>query len=258
MTTRMLVGVCLMAVCGLMLGCQTSEKAPEAAKVSAAPKPAPKPIAPLPDEKDKPFAVVLPVEAAPVLDGKISAGEWGEPALDSFYNEDTGKPVDAAVQTHVWLRYDAENLYIAAKLLEPEMEELVEEETEHDGEVWQDDCLEIFLDPQKKKDPADFYHLLINPLGVVCDRRGASDVSDDIGWTCKGLKVKTGKSKKYWLVEMAIPLASLGVTKPIAGQHWGANFCRERKPGNAENSSWVNMGPEWHQPEEFGHIAFQP
>jgi len=260
MIARLAVVLCFVALVGIMVGCEAPQpKAAPCAKpeAKAAEKPAVT-VAPLEDEKGKPFAVVLRVTEPPVIDGKIRKSEWGEPTLNSFYDEITGKPVPKDVQTYVWLRYDSENLYLAAKMLEPEMRDLVEIVTERDGDVWNDDCFEIFLDPGKKRDPADYFHILVNPLGTVSDQRGAPDVTGDVAWTCEGLVVKAGKGGNYWCVEMAIPLKSLGVKGDPAGQHWGANFCRERKPGAAENSTWVNLGPEWHQPEEFGHIAFQP
>jgi hypothetical protein len=95
-------------------------------------------------------------------------------------------------------------------------------------------------------------------LGTLSDQRGAPDVSGDIGWDCKGCTVKAAKDKDAWTVELAIPLKALGVTKPLAGARWGVNFARDRKAGAAEKSSWANMGPQWHQPDQFGTIVFQP
>ncbi|MFQ6047897.1 MAG: carbohydrate-binding family 9-like protein, partial [Phycisphaerae bacterium] len=216
-------------------------------------------VQPVGHEKDRPFARVLPAAKAPVIDGQIDPDEWGHVALSGFYDEYSRTPVPESAQTSVWLRYDESNLYIAAKLMEPHVGNLTAYVRQRDGDVWNDDCFEVFLDPRDRHDAAEYYHLLVNPAGVVCDLRGAAEVGQGLAWDCSGLRVKASRARQYWAVEMAIPFKSLGVSGPLAGQHWAANFCRERKPGNAENSTWVDLGTDWeHQPELFGHIAFQP
>jgi hypothetical protein len=213
----------------------------------------------LPTEKGKPFAVVHKARKAPTLDGKIDPEVWGaKPTLTGFFDEDTAKPVPKNVQTQVWLLYDTDKLYVAAKMLEPQMSELMADVTEHDGNVWNDDDLEVFLDPGKKKDPATYYQLVVNAVGTVTDQQGAPDVSGDIAWDCKDCAIKTAKGADFWVVEMAIPFKALGVTKPVAGTRWGANFCHDRKAGAAEKSSWANIGPDWHQVDQFGTIVFAP
>lgn len=214
-------------------------------------------IEPLPQEKDKPFAVVQRARQAPRMNGAIDES-WGEATLTGFFNEDTRKPVKANVQTQVWLCYDDQNLYVAAKMLEPNMDELRANVTERDSNVWEDDVAEIFLDPNGKADASQYLQLAANSIGTLADQRGSPEVSGDLAWDCKGCQVKTGKGKDFWVVEMVIPFESLGVKGSVAGQHWGANFARERKCGAAENSTWSNMGTDWHQPDQFGHIAFQP
>jgi hypothetical protein len=265
MGNRVTVVLCTLAVGALVMAGQAiaQETRPVGAAVKAvtsvpASEPAGKGVQLLPDEKGKPFAVVERAKKAPAIDGKIEPEVWGEkPTLSNFYDDETGKPVAKNVQTQVWLLYDDEKLYIAAKMLEPDMAELQATVAEHDGNVWQDDDIEIFLDPSKKKDPSDYFQLAINPLGTIADQRGAPDVSGDTAWDCKGCTVKTARGEKEWTVEMAIPLKALGVNKPLSGRHWGVNFARDRKAGAAEKSNWANMGPQWHQPDLFAHVAFE-
>jgi hypothetical protein len=257
------------AMVGLLIaGCAGPEQAakPEAgaaakpgAEVS---EPAPKPtpaaapmLQPAPDERDRPFAVVSPVTEGLVIDGVIEDA-WGQPAIDTFVDTAAGKPVDW--KTRVWLRYDADNLYIAAKMDEPDMSELVCMVTDRDGDVWQDDALEIFLDPTNTHKDDVYYHLMVNAAGTLADRQGKPDAGGlDYAWDAKGAKVKASKGKDYWAIEMALPLADLGVKGSVAGQHWAANFCRTRH-GNIMEAAWSNTGPEtFHAPTAFGHIAFR-
>ncbi len=266
MSSRVMVVLYVLAIAGLMMSSQVNAQSAAAPatqpQVSAATQPAAgsaKVLEPLPNEKGKPFAVVAKTPKAPAIDGKIEPEVWGDkPLMTGFFDEETGKPVPAKVQTQIWMLHDNDKLYIAAKMLEPEMAELQATAEEHDGNVWNDDDLEIFLDPGKKKDPSDYFQIAVNALGTSSDQRGAPDVSGDTAWDCKDCVIKTSKGKDYWTVELAIPLKSLGVTKPAAGQRWGVNFARDRKAGAGENSSWVNMGPEWHQPDQFGTVVLEP
>lgn len=255
-----------LALCSLIVGASMAHALAQETPAAPATRPAVKAPATapadqalqlLPDEKGRPIAAVSKAPKAPTIDGKIEEDIWGEkPTLTGFYDDDLAKPVPRNVQTLVWLLYDDEKLYIAAKMLEPRMDELLAETTERDGDVWQDDDLEIFLDPGMKKDPAAYFHLAVNAAGILADQQGAPDVTGDTAWDCKGCTVKAAKDKDAWTVEMAIPLKAVGVTKSVAGTRWGVNFARDRKAGVGEKSSWVNMGPQWHQPDQFGTIVF--
>jgi hypothetical protein len=263
MSIRLTVVLCILSVGAFMAQSLAQEISAASATRPAASAPTSSPLGkllqPLPNEKNKPFAVVTRAKTAPTLDGKIEPDVWGDkPTLTNFFDDETSKPVAKDVQTLVWLLYDEEKLYIAAKMLEPKMDELTAEVTTRDGDVWRDDDLEIFLDPGKKKDPSDYFQIVVNALGTLTDQRGAPDVSGDVAWDCKGCTVKAAKGKDFWAIEMAIPLKALGVTKPLAGARWGVNFARDRKAGAAEKGSWANMGPQWHQPDQFATIVFQP
>jgi hypothetical protein len=61
-----------------------------------------------------------------------------------------------------------------------------------------------------------------------------------------------------WTVEVAIPLASMGVQGSPKGQTWLANFCRNRQvTGATEDMSWSDVGEEFHTWQRYGHITFK-
>jgi hypothetical protein len=220
------------------------------------PKPA---AAPMPEpteaEKGKPFAVVAMMSKPVVLDGQIEAA-WGEPIPGPFVDTLDGKPVDW--QTKVWLLYDKTNFYIAARMAEPDMSELVCLVEDRDGDVWQDDAMEIFIDPTNTLKEDLYYHIMVNAAGVVADRQGAPDsMGADWAWDAEGIKAKAFKGKDYWSFEMAVPLAAMEVKEVAPGQRWAVNFCRTRH-GNLMESAWANTGPEtFHRPETFGHVVLR-
>ena len=71
-----------------------------------------------------------------------------------------------------------------------------------------------------------------------------------------GIKVAARKSREYWAIELAIPLAAMNVTEVKAGAQWGLNLCRNRKPPVAETSSWTHVGHSFHNPAGFGTLEF--
>ena len=170
------------AACTLVVGCGQAEPKMEAAKQDKAKatkpcekkpaemetaKPAeaeqPKPAAaPMPQpteaEKGKPFAIMAMMSKPVVLDGQIEDA-WGEPIPGLFVDTLDGKPVDW--QTKVWLLYDKTNFYIAARMAEPDMSELVCLVEDRDGDVWQDDALEIFVDPTNTLKAVSYTHLTL-------------------------------------------------------------------------------------------------
>ena len=100
----------------------------EKAKKAAAPEPRPTEA-----EKGMPFGVVWRVDKAPVVDGVIKQDEWGKPLAGQLADNASGKAV--AWATTVWLAYDKDNLYLAFRLDEPEMDELICMVTERDGDL---------------------------------------------------------------------------------------------------------------------------
>ncbi len=64
------------------------------------------------------------------------------------------------------LLWDNQNLYLAAQIAEPD---LWATQTEHDSDVYLDNCFELFLDPDG--DGHNYLEWEINPLGVTLDLR---------------------------------------------------------------------------------------
>ncbi len=231
------------------------EKAKKIAPCDKAKKAAAREPRPTEAEKGMPFGIVWRVDKAPVVDGVIKQDEWGKPLAGQLADNASGKAV--AWATTVWLTYDKDNLYLAFRLDEPEMDELICMVTERDGDVWQDDGMEIFLDPTNTKNEDVYYHIMVNAAGVVADRQGApNSMGLDWVWDAEGIKAKTTRGADYWTIEMAIPLADMEAKGDQAGKHWAANFCRTRH-GNLMESAWSSTGPySFHAPEKLGHLGF--
>ncbi|MBM4045962.1 MAG: hypothetical protein FJ279_12665 [Planctomycetes bacterium] len=189
--------------------------------------------------------------APPVIDGVLNDACY-QLAPEAFPFVRLGQPRFAEAQTRVSAVWDDTNLYIAAQMddqiLNPVANRLGDfrrSVTQHDGPVWQDDCLEVFADPACEG--RDYYQLVVNALGTIYDARG-QDKGFESGAVAKSL-VANG----YWSVELSIPFRSMGIRAPSSGVVLGINFGRERY-GEKEISSWSPL-TRFAEPEGFGRVA---
>lgn len=169
------------------------------------------------------------VEEAPPMDGNLDTPCWRKAKKLSLVDAETGgRP---AAPTEVYVCYDKDNLYFGFLCHEPLMGKLKARESKRDGKVWEDDCVEIFLDPDLSR--SSYHHFIVNALGTQYDEKmRTSDEQDgfwDGDWRCA-----VRKGDDFWSATVAIPFSDLALGKG-AGDVWGVNFCRERKasPGNS-------------------------
>ena len=194
--------------------------------------------------EDVPFSMVGRTSSPPVIDGDISDGCWGRAnALGPFVGKSDGQ--HATPQTTGYLSYDNDCLYAALACREPQMKEVLTKQHEHDGPVWTDNCVEVFIRPAGSK---VYYHLAVNAEGTTMDwlvtdaaLRG-NVVKYDKTWDVRTAP-KVGLNEDAWAIEMAIPFGSLG-TKPKEGDVWAVNLCRTRRIGKdtVAYSCWSATG----------------
>jgi hypothetical protein len=191
------------------------------------------------------------VARPPVLDGRLDDPCWknAEVAQNFMLNDGSGP---AKAQSLAYVAHDDKNLYVAYRCDEPQMKFLVAKVKDRDGRVWEDDCIEIFLQPDRAN-PQDFYHIVFNTLGMLRDERGAS-----ADWDSHAT-AKVALAPDGWTIEATIPFSSLG-SPPKPGDTWGLNLCRSRqaKPGaDREFSCWSCTYGSFAKPERFGELLFQ-
>ncbi|MCM8803155.1 MAG: hypothetical protein NC827_07605, partial [Candidatus Omnitrophica bacterium] len=121
-------------------------------------------------------------------------------------------------------------------------------------EIWREDGIEIFIDPNCKY--LNYYQFIINANGALTDMKVdiGEKKADDLEWNSNA-EVKTKKLKEYWTAEIKIPFKSLGNY-----QIYGINFCRNNSQEKGthtlwsptKNSSLGNQG--FGVPERFGKL----
>jgi hypothetical protein len=192
---------------------------------------------------------------APAIDGQLDDAAWAAVEWQGGQFTELNRPdrvVD--VQTRFKILHDAENLYIAVKLDEPKMASLRCLETERDGRVYTDDCVEIFLDANGDK--STLFQFVVNSAGVVYDSevRQGGHVHSSL-WNAAGLRVATVQAADHWTVELAVPFVALNLDSGSKGA-WGFNMGRERYAGDAQElSSFTPLTGSFLQPSMFSQLT---
>lgn len=190
------------------------------------------------------------VSSAPVIDGKLDDPAWQKTRRIYLVYDNLGGV--ARQSAAVRLVYDAQNLYIGFDCHEPDVDSLKESVGEPDGPVFNDDSVEVFLQPSEES--GDYYHFALNSQGVRYE-----SLVYHLGFNPQW-QTAVSKEREYWKAEIAIPFSALEQSAPAAGTFWRANFCRNRvlqmPADQAQNMCWSPTYGSFHTPVRFGMIGF--
>lgn len=198
---------------------------------------------------------VTPFAAAPAVDGALDDECWKGAAAATYFCARDGSACQADPTTF-YFGYDADNLYVAARCAQEDMSKLVTNASEADGNVFNDDCVGLFLLPAAAG--SEYYQVYANAAAVVMDIRDVAEtpgnVRQDRTWNA-GAVAAARRGEKEWTVEMAIPLAALGAEAPPArGTSWRVNFRRKEIYKDAY-ADW--QFPIGFDPRLFGWLVFE-
>ncbi len=152
--------------------------------------------------------------------------------------------------------YDENFILLNIKCYEDQMNSIQVRHLNRDSDVWQDDCIEIFIDPGNTD--RSYWHLIVNPkagfLDEYCSRKGACDRRKDID----DLAISMTYEEDGWLASILIPVDTITHLNPEGGDEWGINFARhEITREGSVYSSWAPLdGASFHTPEKFGVLKF--
>ena len=188
---------------------------------------------------------------APVIDGKIDDPCWDKAeSVNDFVVLEKGTLTE--VNTKLTTLYDEKNFYMAFRCQWPKAGPIKSKITKRDGEVWNDDNVEIFID----HNPADnsYLQLGVNSLGTIFDQINMTGPSSwDGKWKVAATEDETG-----WSVEIALEIASASIPAPKSGTVWRFNACRNCT-GDLFNeySSWSFCQYGFHEQKSFGQLVFE-
>jgi len=188
-------------------------------------------------EVPNPLTRVPEIAASEVkVDGVLDEAAWSKAGCVPIRIKPNGFSHDRECSALLLNGPDA--LYVGFRAPE-QTRPLVEQVTARDGNVWNDDSFELFLWKAESTDPKDFFQFIVNVNGTVFDTLG-KNTSWNADVICAGNQGESG-----WSVELAIPWAALGATRPTEGTVWRANLCRNWQnpsPLSPTFTAWANFG----------------
>lgn len=222
---------------------------------------------------DLPLYVCKKVNEKLTLTGKLNDPLWQTAKIVPLNDAITGKPGRFA--TNMRVLYDDRYLYVGFSCEDDYIWGTV---TERDGPIWDEECVELFLNPANTIH--QYYEINVSPKNVIYDSVILNNRTPDkplepfIGfpqWDAEGLKTAVhvaGQLDKpdgaqHWTAELAVPFAVLFGAKnkpPQNGDVWRANFYRIDSPekGNREHYAWSPTGKAaFHLPWRFGFLRFE-
>jgi len=172
------------------------------------------------------------------IDGKLIESSWQRESITGFTQNDPDEGKPATEKTEVWVGYDDNAIYIAARMYDSEPDKIISLLARRDNFVEADYFL-FYVDPYYDKRSG--FKFAVNPSGSIADWTIYNDGWDDSSWD--GVwEAKTIIDEKGWTVEIRIPFDQLRFKKKNNGDEytWGFNFRRYlRRKNEIVTYSWI-------------------
>lgn len=203
------------------------------------------------------FMTAMPVEAAPVVDGRLDDVAWKQGIANCNYY----KYLDAMgarftnLQTRCTIVFDDRGLYTGVVNYDPNVSKIRRTVVrDNDSEIWHDDSAELYFDPAANG--VGFYKFVVNANGRndSCWRMDAANIHDE--WRFPGVASAAQVFDDRWELELFVPWEAFGLKgRPDAGSFWTFNHSRFTwlKWGLLSSSAPCAGGT---QPQRFGTLYF--
>jgi hypothetical protein len=179
------------------------------------------------------------VDEPPVIDGKLDDACWTEAArLTDFYVLDLEAPLPE--QTIGLICVDDQAIYVGFICKDRTPDDLVIQETRRNGNIWNDDVVELELDTANTHESA--YDFRVNAGGTMAEDipgGSATKIEWRGDWTAA-----VARNAEGWAAEMAIPFSIL---RYAPGE---TMFCFDIGRGFGRERLWVyypNTGRPWNR-----------
>ena len=158
------------------------------------------------------------------LDGELDESVYQTIApVTGFIQQEPNEGAPATERTEVWVLFDSETVYVAARLWNSQPDRIVAYEMRRDSRgMYGDDSFAVMLDTFY--DRRNGFNFMTNALGGLFDQTVTDERTSNLDWNTVW-DVQTTRFDQGWTLEMAIPFKSLRYgTEP--GRPWGINFWR--------------------------------
>ena len=172
--------------------------------------------------KTRPTVEAIRITNQIVVDGNLTEAEWRRPGVTHFTQRDPNEGSDPTQKTEVWVAYNDEALYIAARLYDTHPDSIVSRIGRRDADLSAD---AFYVGIDSYHDHRSGFYFIVYAGGSVKDGTMYNDSWDDNLWD--GIwDVATKIDDKGWTLEMRIPYSQLRF--PGQDQYtWGINFIRQ-------------------------------
>lgn len=189
-------------------------------------------------EKEPPVVEAKRTTEPIKIDGLLKETAWQGKDCSDFIQSEPVDGAPATEKTSVWMVYDNNALYVAARLYDSEPTKIISLLGRRDESVDSDSFI-FSIDPYY--DHRSGYQFAVNPAGTMVDYSIFNDESTDITWD--GVwECKTHIDDKGWSLEMKIPFDQLRFKKR-ENYVWGVHFSRLVKRKNEWSSNvWIPKG----------------
>jgi len=174
-------------------------------------------------------------ETPPVIDGRLDEEIWAlADVVEDFHEITPDEYEEPSQRTQVFVLFDEDNLYIAAKLWDTEASEITARILRQGSGVGNDDNFAVILDPFH--DRRSGYRFQVNPNGVRSEAIYQNTTQTQSNW--QGIwQAEASIADDSWTLEMAIPYKTLSFNP--ANDIWGMNFTRKIARTD-ETIGWVS------------------
>ena len=175
----------------------------------------------------------------PTIDGRLDDAAWTAALKQTdFTRPRSDRPPGKAIEAK--LCFDRQALYLAVVCAEPKPGRMKARATVEDDNVWQDDCVEVWV--RTTPSALEFDQFIVNTLGTRQSvRRRQRRVEKPWRPTWQP-KVRIERSR--WVVEMRIPFSDLDVPEPKAGDMFQLKIGREdHTDPNVALATWPPGSP---------------
>ncbi|MEO5910042.1 MAG: DUF5916 domain-containing protein [Pelobium sp.] len=177
---------------------------------------------------------------APKIDGVLDEAIWKDaPLANNFiaFEPVPGIKEDEAHKTEVYVLYDDQAIYFAARMTEVDEKDISHELTNRD-QIGNADFIDVILDTYNDKINAQEF--AVTAAGVQFDAKFSAQGEDD-NWNAvweSAVKI-TGN---VWVAEMRIPYSALRFSNKDI-QNWGFNIVRSRRKSQ-QKLTWNELDPK--------------
>jgi hypothetical protein len=175
----------------------------------------------------------------PTIDGVLDDAVWANAArIDNLHQVNPVEYASPSERTEIYLLYDDDAIYIAARLYEPP-DQITANMMRQNGSIVQDDTLFVTLDPFNTQRGGYFFGLNAHAVRFDGLYRNVSEYYTDWDtiWFAGASRFEGG-----WTAEYEIPFKSLSFDPN--SDSWGLNFSRSLERRN-EDMAWVSRNRRW-------------